>query len=269
MIKKFVNNIEVAKNYDKLPGYSKLCIEYLKNNYFNNVNVCDVGSGTGILINDLINLNINIFSVEPDSDMKKICDDKFNKFSNYKSYLGNAYDTLLDDNSMDYIVVGQALHLFDLGEFKKEANRILKNNKNIFIIYNRYDFSNDILYDMINLMLECYPTCTLRYRKNHIIDDFICEREANIRSCDELFDVVELHRFSNKIVMDYDRFMDFAMSFELYPITNLSSIDDIIANKEIDILRYKKGIIKIFRKYSVDDKISIDIYTDLIKDKSI
>ena len=66
MIKKFVNNIEVAKNYDKLPGYSKLCIEYLKNNYFNNVNVCDVGSGTGILINDLINLNINIFSVEPD-----------------------------------------------------------------------------------------------------------------------------------------------------------------------------------------------------------
>ena len=90
--------------------------------------------------------------------MKKICDDKFSKFSNYKSYLGNSYDTLLDDNSMDYIVVGQALHLFDLGEFKKEANRILKNNKNIFIIYNRYDFSNDILYDMINLMLECYPT---------------------------------------------------------------------------------------------------------------
>ena len=69
--------------------------------------------------------------------------------------------------------------------------------------------------------------------------------------------------------MDYDRFMDFAMSFELYPITNLSSIDDIIANKKIDILRYKKGIFRIFRKYSVDDKISIDIYTDLIKDKSI
>jgi ubiquinone/menaquinone biosynthesis C-methylase UbiE len=47
-----------------------------------------------------------------------------------------AEDTTLEDTSIDLITIGQAFHRFNNESFKKEATRILKNNKYIAIFYN-------------------------------------------------------------------------------------------------------------------------------------
>lgn len=72
-VKSFVNDIDSAKYYDKLMCYSKELLDFINDNYFlkhNNNIVCEIGSGTGILSNDLLKYDIKFIGVEPDINMK-------------------------------------------------------------------------------------------------------------------------------------------------------------------------------------------------------
>lgn len=267
-VKRFVNNIDSAKYYDKLLCYSKELLDFINDNYFlkhNNVIVSEIGSGTGILSIDLLKYNINFIGVEPDINMKEISDYKLNKYNNYSSILGNCYDTKLDDNSIDYVFVAQALHLFDISKFKIECNRILKKSDNIFIIWNRYDFQKDIFNDMLNVLMKVYPTCSFRYSKDNFHEDFKNEVRENILSCNDLYEGKVIKKtFDNFIYLDESKFLDFALSFEFYPLHGLKDISNTIKDKKNDIDTYKSEMINIFNKYKVNDKIKLPMTTDLV-----
>lgn len=267
-VKSFVNDIDSAKYYDKLMCYSKELLDFINDNYFlkhNNNIVCEIGSGTGILSKDLLKYDIKFIGVEPDINMKEVSDYKLNKYTNYSSVLGNCYDTKLDDNSINYVFVAQALHLFDISKFKIECNRILKNSDNIFIIWNRYDFQKEVFNDMLNVLINVYPTCSFRYSKDNFNEDFKTEVRENILSCIDLYDGEIIQKtFDNSIYLDESEFLDFALSFELYPLHGLKNICNTIKDKKIDIDTYKSEMINIFNKYKVNNKIKLPITTDLV-----
>ncbi len=64
---------ELAKFYGNRPGYSKVVLECLKNHVFNSVGegkVADIGAGTGKLTENLGEIGLHGFAVEPNEAMR-------------------------------------------------------------------------------------------------------------------------------------------------------------------------------------------------------
>lgn len=64
---------ELAKFYGNRPGYSRVVLECLKNHVFNTIGqgkVADIGAGTGKLTENLAEIGLNGFAVEPNAAMR-------------------------------------------------------------------------------------------------------------------------------------------------------------------------------------------------------
>lgn len=64
---------ELAKFYGNRPGYSKVVLECLKNHIFNSVGegkVADIGAGTGKLTENLVEIGLSGYAVEPNAAMR-------------------------------------------------------------------------------------------------------------------------------------------------------------------------------------------------------
>lgn len=64
---------ELAKFYGNRPGYSKVVLECLKNHIFNSIGegkVADIGAGTGKLTENLVEIGLGGYAVEPNAAMR-------------------------------------------------------------------------------------------------------------------------------------------------------------------------------------------------------
>ena len=132
----------MGKIYDKFrPTYPQTFIKYLRSD----VGVCkkstvaDIGSGTGILTRQLLEICKNVIAVEPNSDMRVVAEKNLNNFVNFTSVNGTAENTTLGSKSVDFITVAQAFHWFDRMKFKAECNRILIPKGKVILVWNRRD----------------------------------------------------------------------------------------------------------------------------------
>lgn len=127
-----------AEKYSKYrTEYPKEFIDYLYENVglSNNSIIADIGSGTGKLSNLLLLKGSLVYSVEPNDDMRKVAEKDLSKFSNFTSINGTAENTTLQNSSVDFITVGTAFHWFNMEEFKKECQRILKPNGKVILVW--------------------------------------------------------------------------------------------------------------------------------------
>ena len=99
----------------------------------------DIGSGTGIFTEQLLNCGYKVFAVEPNADMRKKAEEWLSNDKNFMSVDGTDSNTNLPDESVDFITVAQAFHWFDADAFKKECKRILKPYGKVIIVYNSRD----------------------------------------------------------------------------------------------------------------------------------
>jgi len=98
--------------------------------------VADIGSGTGIMTKKLLDHGFKVFAVEPNTEMRKVAEDKLEKYKHFIPVEGSAENTTLLKSSVDFITVAQAFHWFDLKRFQKECQRILKIDGKVAIISN-------------------------------------------------------------------------------------------------------------------------------------
>lgn len=123
------------------PKYAADLLKYLKDT----LNIpagsvfADIGSGTGIFTEQLLDCGYTVYAVEPNQDMRNKAEEKLIEYEGFRSVTGSDANTTLSDNSVDYITVAQAFHWFDAEVFKKECRRILKPNGKVLIIYNSRD----------------------------------------------------------------------------------------------------------------------------------
>ncbi|MBQ8921996.1 MAG: class I SAM-dependent methyltransferase [Oscillospiraceae bacterium] len=99
----------------------------------------DIGSGTGIFSEQLLNCGYRVYAVEPNTDMRQIAEERLSKYKGFTSVDGADNNTNLPDQSVNFITVAQAFHWFDAEAFKKECKRILKQNGLVIIVYNFRD----------------------------------------------------------------------------------------------------------------------------------
>ena len=123
------------------PKYALGLFDYLKNALHIPAGsvFADVGSGTGIFTEQLLNCGYRVFAVEPNADMRKKAEEKLTCHANFASVPGNDADMKLPDHSVDYVTAAQAFHWFDAEAFQKECRRVLKPGGKVILVYNSRD----------------------------------------------------------------------------------------------------------------------------------
>ncbi len=88
--------------------------------------VADLGSGTGILTELLLERGAQVFAVEPNEHMRAAAEAQLSQEPRFRSIAGSAEATTLASGSVDLLVAGQAFHWFDPQRARLEALRVLR-----------------------------------------------------------------------------------------------------------------------------------------------
>lgn len=98
--------------------------------------VADVGSGTGILSELLLQNGNSVFAVEPNAAMRQAAEGLLSGYEEFKSIDATAEATTLESGSVDFVTAAQAFHWFDRVRAKKEFRRILEPGGWVVLIWN-------------------------------------------------------------------------------------------------------------------------------------
>lgn len=98
--------------------------------------VADLGSGTGILSNLFLQNGNRVLGVEPNPEMRAAAEELLGDDPRFTSVAGTAEDTTLGDDSVDFVVAGQAFHWFDPERARTEFERILRSGGWAVLIWN-------------------------------------------------------------------------------------------------------------------------------------
>lgn len=101
-----------------------------------NAVVVDVGAGTGLLTQGFLSRGIRAVAVEPNAEMRTVCDLELCRFPGYQSAEGTAESIPVDDASATLITAAQAFHWFDVPRARKEFLRVLRPGGQVALIWN-------------------------------------------------------------------------------------------------------------------------------------
>jgi SAM-dependent methyltransferase len=133
---RFTDRVE---NYSKYrPSYPAEIISFLAEEICldSTAKVADIGSGTGIFTELLIENNNRVYAVEPNVAMRAEAERLFGSFRNFHSIDGTAENTTLEDESVEVITCAQAFHWFDVKKARKEFLRILDPDGWVVLLWN-------------------------------------------------------------------------------------------------------------------------------------
>lgn len=117
---------ELAKFYENRPGYSDIVLQCLKNHIFNSLGegmVADIGAGTGKLTENLMEMGLSGFAIEPNKAMREEAGKKV--WEGFLWSAGRAEETGLEDNSIKWALMGSSFHWTDSEAAVKEFYRVL------------------------------------------------------------------------------------------------------------------------------------------------
>lgn len=152
---RFNNRVDNYVRYR--PDYPKDIIECLKDEIglSSTSVIADVGSGTGISSKLFLDESCFVYGVEPNKIMRNAAAEFLSAYGNFKNINGNAEQTTLENESVDFVVAGQAFHWFKADKFKEESKRILKPDGYVVLIWNERQLdTTPFLKDYEKLLLE-------------------------------------------------------------------------------------------------------------------
>jgi SAM-dependent methyltransferase len=88
--------------------------------------IADVGAGTGLLSELFLKNGNRVYGVEPNREMRAAAERLLAHHENFISVAGTAEATTLPDQSVAFVVAGQAFHWFDPVRARQEFLRILR-----------------------------------------------------------------------------------------------------------------------------------------------
>ncbi|CAH1199235.1 tRNA 5-carboxymethoxyuridine methyltransferase [Paenibacillus plantiphilus] len=133
---RFSNRVDTYVKYR--PTYPSEAIDYLYDVVGLRMHgeVADIGAGTGIFSELLVQRGSHVTAVEPNQEMREAAVQKLGGKPNFRAMSGSAEATGLPDHSVDLIVCAQAFHWFDRPAAQAEFRRILKAGGKVVLIWN-------------------------------------------------------------------------------------------------------------------------------------
>ncbi len=99
------------------------------------VTVADMGSGTGILTDMLLQTGCRVLGVEPNRLMREAAEDHLESHPRFQSVAGSAEASGLSDASVDLVTAAQAFHWFRVDESGREFRRILRPEGTVVLLW--------------------------------------------------------------------------------------------------------------------------------------
>lgn len=223
------------------PKYAAQLFEYIKNTLHIREDgvFADIGSGTGIFSEQLLDFGYSVCAVEPNGDMRKKAEEKLSARAGFTSVNGTDANTTLLEHSVDCITTAQAFHWFDAEAFRKECRRILKPHGKVIIVYNSRDEG-----------AECNKALAAlhqRYSKEfHGFSNGISDEKC--RSFYE--NGCEVFRADNSVSYDRQGYINRVLS---------SSYS--LREGDVRYAEYLSDINKIFEKFAVNEVLAVPMHT--------
>lgn len=98
--------------------------------------VADLGAGTGLFTEGLLDAGYRCTAVEPDPGMRAAADGRLGHRAGYGSLDGVAERLPLATASMDLITAAQAFHWFDVPRARAECQRVLRPGGSVLLVWN-------------------------------------------------------------------------------------------------------------------------------------
>ncbi|BBE09527.1 Methyltransferase type 11 [Mycoavidus cysteinexigens] len=152
---------DVVENYAKYrPHYPSNIVAFLKQEcgLHSKARVADIGSGTGLLTQLLLDHQYKVFGVEPNLKMRKKSEELLSHYSNFTSIDGTAEMTTLSTHSVDCVTAATAFHWFDKEKTRVEFSRILRPDGFCVLIWNLRIVEASPLMEKYESLLNQYGT---------------------------------------------------------------------------------------------------------------
>ena len=133
-IERFSDRVEPYARYR--PRYPNALLNYLASKISPPATVADIGSGTGILSDQLLQFGYQVVAVEPNKPMREAAERGLSGRQGFRSVDGTAENTNLASFSIDAITCAQSFHWFDRAKCRTEFGRILRPQGLIALIWN-------------------------------------------------------------------------------------------------------------------------------------
>lgn len=199
--------------------------------------VADIGARTGIFSKALLEKGCIVYSVEPNTDMRKTSEDNLFVFKNFHSVDSTAENTTLAAGSIDFITVAQAFHWFDADRFQAECMRIIKPGGKVILVWNSRVSTSELVKENAAICKKYCPAFKgFSGGLEHI--------EADIsRFFDNCF---ETKRFLNDLLFDKTKFIERSLSAS-YSLKETDS----------GYKSYISALEELFHQYAIDDILSM------------
>lgn len=234
-----------VENYVKYrPSYPKELFTYLSHELGLNKTsiVADIGSGTGILTQELLAISQAVYGIEPNKEMRLASIAFIGEKNNYFPIDSTSEHTKLTENSIDIITVAQAFHWFNTEQTLIEFRRILKNEGKMVLIWNNRINNTEFL--------KKYDDALIKYGTDY--------NEVNHQN---LSDEKIMRCFSKKYhKVSFPNFQEFNFDGVLGRLSS-SSYAPKNGTKEYQII--KETLQEAFTMHSIDGKVRFNYNTDV------
>lgn len=129
------------------PNYAEKLFDTLYTSYGFSENsvIADIGSGTGIFAEQILQRHSYVYCVEPNQEMRTLCQQTLQPYINCTILDGLAAETGLLSHSVDFVTAAQAFHWFDPALFRKECQRIIRPNGKVLLVWNMRDNQSPVM----------------------------------------------------------------------------------------------------------------------------
>ena len=182
--------------------------------------VADLGSGTGILTELLLERAAVVYAVEPNDAMRGAAEEQLHGTAGFHSVKGSAESTTLAPASVGLLVAGQAFHWFDVARARVEALRVLRAGCWAALLWNeRPPEASAFLADYEALLKRRAP----EYTK-------IVASRADVRTMGEFLGAgMDVRRFPNQQILDFEGLKGRLMSSSYAPEPGDAGYEPMIA----------------------------------------
>jgi ubiquinone/menaquinone biosynthesis C-methylase UbiE len=202
------------------PNYPSSIFGYLCDEFtlISKSKLADIGSGTGILTKQLLDIGCFVWAVEPNTYMRSVAEKSLNEYEGFVSINGTAENSMLSSKSVDFVTTAQAFHWFDKQMFKHECQRILTQNGKVILIWNCRDGDSAIVQENDNISKKYCPAFSGQY------DGMRGARHG--RDFEDFFEgEYKTEHFENNITFDSARFLGLHQSASYAPNPNENLYD--------------------------------------------
>jgi len=209
--RRFSNRVQ---NYVKYrPRYPPAIIALLESECGLRANsvIAEPGSGTGLLTELFLENGNQVFGIEPNAEMRAAGERLLASYPKFSSINATAEATTLPDQSVNFIVVGQAFHWFDRESTRMEFSRILKPTGWVVLIWNGFSVESSPL-------MSAYQKLLLRRGTDYLE----VSRELDHSDIASFFapDSCRLAHFNFEQVFDYEGLEGRLLSSSFVPEPN-------------------------------------------------